>query len=346
MRKLGEYFGSEIFAEHLVNQSLSRGCITQLFKKSVKTVDVELFSQCNRRCSYCTNSVIDRGSDNKVLEISLYDRLLSDLASIEYDGKFRFIGLNESTLYDNILIPSLIKARTTLPGAWIVLYTNGDNLNTSYLRALEKNGLNEIRMSVHLSPGVAFTEESVRKRIINFAKKNKLDIQFEVSNEVKVSGRLTGYKFTYLFNQENYFLTGHDRGGSITIPRQETRTSACLIPFRMICVAFNGDVFPCCHFSAGVPMHSCYVCGSLKQQDIFQIFSGPSYVSMRRSLLNTRKKLGGCTICSDHADDPLLSSPVVEGLIEIADHIDPDQTTKTVKFTHKRHDNFFPVVES
>src|SRR5262249_55506305 len=55
-----------------------------LFASSVRQVEIEVFTYCNRTCWFCPNSKIDRRSANTCMDEALYLRILSDLAEINY----------------------------------------------------------------------------------------------------------------------------------------------------------------------------------------------------------------------------------------------------------------------
>src|SRR5947207_599758 len=69
-----------------------------LFKLSVKFVEIETFTYCNRKCWFCPNATIPARQDkagNRYMDEDLYLRILRDLGSIEYDGQIQFGRYNE-----------------------------------------------------------------------------------------------------------------------------------------------------------------------------------------------------------------------------------------------------------
>jgi len=64
----------------------------------------------------------------------------------------QFVGLSggEPLLHPEKVIDFFQTARTLFPGAYMRLYTNGDFVDSSILRALSKAGLNEIRFSIKM----------------------------------------------------------------------------------------------------------------------------------------------------------------------------------------------------
>lgn len=90
-------------------------------------VEVETLNRCNGSCSFCP---VHRGADPRPLARmteSLYDRILDELSSIEYDGFFCLFSNNEPLL-DKRLISFARRAKKALPRARHYLYTNGSLL--------------------------------------------------------------------------------------------------------------------------------------------------------------------------------------------------------------------------
>ena len=64
----------------------------KLFKNNLKLIEIEIFSYCNRICWFCPNSFIDRRTINIEMKDDHYEKILTDLAEIDYAGEIT-IGL-------------------------------------------------------------------------------------------------------------------------------------------------------------------------------------------------------------------------------------------------------------
>ena len=73
-----------------------------LFKRNITLVELEPHAFCNRTCSFCPNSTIDRLTVKTALDRSLYRSILNDLASIEYDQVLRFARYSEPMADEHI----------------------------------------------------------------------------------------------------------------------------------------------------------------------------------------------------------------------------------------------------
>ncbi len=124
----------------------------EAFKQAVNHVYIETSSQCNRRCSYCPNNQNDRISNNYFMDDEIYNRILSELALINYSKEFHFVGYNEPLMHIDNLLGRIEQARAALPLATIVVFSNGDYLSSSKLDALTAAGMNGLVLAVHLAP--------------------------------------------------------------------------------------------------------------------------------------------------------------------------------------------------
>ena len=55
----------------------------------IKLIEIELFSYCNRKCSWCPNYLINR-SNNIFIKEKIFDKLLNNLLEFNYQGIFSF----------------------------------------------------------------------------------------------------------------------------------------------------------------------------------------------------------------------------------------------------------------
>jgi len=88
-------------------------------------VEIELFSYCNRKCSWCPNKFIDR-THNINMEDEILDKILAALKDIRYDGYISLSRYNEPMSKFGILYSGIQKIKAALPECKIVFNTNGD----------------------------------------------------------------------------------------------------------------------------------------------------------------------------------------------------------------------------
>jgi radical SAM protein with 4Fe4S-binding SPASM domain len=281
-------------------------------RDGLRVVDIEIFSRCNRRCHYCSNSVLDRFTSNTFMDVELYRRIVSDLAAIEFDGTLRFVGLNEPTLYRDVLVERVREARAALPRAMLTVFSNGDYLSRDYLDELYGAGMRSLYISVHLQRFAPFDGQKVIERVTALAE--KLDLPLRV--DTHIPGRTVAGMMQYRpdvivqFYQHDYAAVGHDRGGILDgIGRQDyVRTAACVAPIQMMVIAHNGNVMPCAHFVGDAEQHKHLLVGTLAGgRSLFDVYSSPEYVAWRRSMFSVGPKGKACRNCIDHAESASLN---------------------------------------
>ena len=94
--------------------------------KQIRLIEIELTSQCNRQCSFCPNSYIDRHSKNKVLDEKVFKKLIKELDEHNYSGFISFSRYNEPFMHRDILEERIRYIRQHLDNVTLVTNTNGD----------------------------------------------------------------------------------------------------------------------------------------------------------------------------------------------------------------------------
>jgi radical SAM protein with 4Fe4S-binding SPASM domain len=314
---LGVFGDAVITTQHF--RALTPMEARRAIKDGLRKIDVEVFSQCNRRCHYCSNSEIDRFTSNQFMRDEVFDQVVGDLGSIDWDGEIRFVGLNEPTMHREALISRTRQARKAVPRAMLTLLTNGDYLTRDYLEEIYDAGIRQMYISVHLQRFMPFDDHKVLKRIAMLCE--RLGVEYRIDRHVpgsEVYGTLSFRDMAITIFQLDYQRLGHDRGGLLEgIGRQDyVRTAACIVPVQMMVVSFNGNVLPCCHFVGDAEKHQHLVVGKLGHgQSLFDIYASPEYQSWRSSLFTIGPKGKECRNCIDYADSTVMQSDQVADAI-------------------------------
>ena len=132
-----------------------------LFADSVNRVEIEISSFCNRVCSYCPNSFIDRRALREKMSDELFSSIIGQLAEIDWNGILTFHRYNEPMSDRDYLISRMREARTKLPRAALTIFTNGDYLNEDYLRELYAAGCRNICATIHIEPAEYSDEKAM-----------------------------------------------------------------------------------------------------------------------------------------------------------------------------------------
>ena len=288
-----------IAPEHLAEIS-DEATARDLFRKSVRHVEIEVFSYCNRRCWFCPNSHVDRISTNQYMDRDLYSSILDQLSAISYDDTISYSRYNEP-LADRIILDRIKEAREKLPHAKLHTNTNGDYLNRSYLTEIFDSGLDSIGIQLYLKNEELYNHTKTKYRAKQTAQRLEIDLPDPVIDD---EGEWLEYHLPYRSTiirmyGRNFSKNGTSRGDQVDIHLDYQRTSPCLAPIWTTYIDYDGSMMPCCNVRSDIDDHKPYIIEKLKRgDDLFLAHSNYRMTSMRRLLLNEEVKTGVCRSCN------------------------------------------------
>jgi hypothetical protein len=269
-----------------------------LFKSTVQMVEIEVHSFCNRKCWFCSNTVVDRQSVVHLMAPALYRSILNQLAGIQYDKMISFSRYNEP-FSQPVIFDRIAEARSLLPHAVLHANTNGDYLKPDTLRAIADAGLNSLNVQCYLKDSESYNHEKVKSRFGSIVK--RLGIEVPVTKDVpnewfEGAGRCHGMDVRVY--GRNFAVNGTSRGETVAIAPEYVRRSPCLSPFWHFYVDWNGCVMPCCNLRSEVPAHHEAILATLTpESSLFRAFAGETARSWRQHLASFDPKAGLCRSC-------------------------------------------------
>ncbi len=288
------YIGKEAFSA-----AATRDEAKQLFAHCVERIEVETHSFCNRRCDYCPNSVGDRLTENRRIPEDIWRLLLDNLREIDFAGQFILTSYNEP-LADPMILQRIREVRDHLPKVRMGIFTNGDYLRPGSFDELAAAGLDYLHVSIHTSPGEAFTDTGAVNRIAKLGQ--RLDAVVLVHHQLQdlVVAEIEHEKLDIDIRAANYWKHGSNRAGLITaFPPQPVRTLPCHYPFLHFHMGFEGTVVPCCNVRSDAEAHKPYRYGNLRDfGSIFEAYAGRIGAAWRRSLVSSEPKDDPCRTCN------------------------------------------------
>ena len=217
--------------------------------EQIRLIEIELFSYCNRTCSFCPNLFIDRLSFNELLDIDVFEKVINELSIFNYSNYISFSRYNEPLSYRNILEERIEYIRNRLPNAILITNTNGDydweGLKVDELTIMDyDNKLGQRELGT-------FKRESNPKAIRKM-----------------ILGRI------------------NNRADSLDIKRDFIRDFSCYEPNYFIGIDYTGDVVPCCNIRSDINNHNPYVLGNVKNDTLEDIFNSKFAVKFRSDVNN------------------------------------------------------------
>lgn len=272
----------------------------EIFSDSVQRVDLEVFTYCNRTCWHCGNATIDRRSKNEFMEAAVYERILDDLAAIDYDKTLSFHRYNEP-LADRVILDRLRQAKARLPKATLVANTNGDYLNPAYLAELAEAGLGALRVQAYLGAGKTFDDLQVLTAMTRRLAALGLPFEFvRATPGTAYMAKVDVPGMEVLVQSFNFGTIGIDRGKVVEGVCRVTRDMPCDHPFMTFNIDWNGAVMPCCHLRSDVPEHKDYIVGRIgPDTSIFDLFVNGPLRFWRSQLLTYGAKRAPCDTCAE-----------------------------------------------
>lgn len=173
------------------------------------SVEIEVNSRCNMKCSYCPNSILPPPDVPEFISRKIYKKILNELVEIRFSGRISYHFYGEPLL--NPELEELVEmSKRNVPNAYQVLYTNGSLLSATRYQTLSKAGIKDFRVTKH-------DNIPIPKR----------------SNQ------------TVLFPNGHIFC---NRGG-VMYKLKKTLNLPCYAPSEVLIVTITGDVLLCCNDS-------------------------------------------------------------------------------------------------
>lgn len=232
-----------------------------------KKIEIEISTTCNRACSYCPNSLFDRGREvnKKFMNKELFEKIVKDLKAINYTGELRFHFYNEPLL-DSRLSELVRYSKEMLPGVFVNIFTNGDFLDYEKYIDLVEAGVDKLNITAHSR------ESSYLKKIYsiinkNYVKKNMIEIEFKS------------------------LLILNNRSGYVSL-KNPYKGKFCHLSLENLTIGYRGDVLLCCN-----DYFSKYKFGNIRDCSIDEIWHNTKFQKLRNNISRGIYELTACQKC-------------------------------------------------
>ncbi|OFZ21448.1 MAG: hypothetical protein A2X94_08040 [Bdellovibrionales bacterium GWB1_55_8] len=231
-------------------------------------VEIEIGSDCNRRCPYCPNSSFER-PERGAMEDTLFLGILKQLSDLNYEGRISYHFFNEP-----LLSPSLSRfvalTRDILPRSRIEIFTNGTLLNQEKLRELLDLGVHKFTVTRHIGSDLAEFEDA-------YARLSESD-----------KGKIIYYSHQDLiFTNRGGLVQGF---GSFKVTPPLDRP--CFVPISTSVITVKGNVLPC--FQDFLQRN---VMGNVQEQHFGDIWASQKYIDFRNRLREGKR--AAHSVCSE-----------------------------------------------
>lgn len=230
-------------------------------------IDIETTTFCNRRCSYCPNSLFDRGlkENEKLMPEELFKKIIDQLKAANFRGRIS-PHLYGEPLLDKRLPLFMEYVHRKLPMSQIIIYTNADYLDIHMLNDLYDSGVKWYNITFHgeLKEGV-----DRMRLLMEYVKKNKMKVYF----------------YCQALNE---FTPISSRAGLVKVKNIDS-DQGCIYP---LTINYKGDVLVCCNDYFGQA-----VFGNLEKESIMDIWNKNDFKKIRSELVKGIYSLDLCRKC-------------------------------------------------
>ncbi len=255
----------------------------------INHVQVQTINRCNRSCAFCPSQKFPRKLEFMSLET--YQRVLDELASIGFSGRFSPY-LQGEPLLDKRMPELVAMARATLPRAKLLIQTNGDALTVEKGLALFEAGLHKLIINCYDDKNqVSRIQDMVRAMIgkepnlhfiiAGLARMVRPERPEQIRREIAIDDK-TWWKAD----------TAENWAGNIPGALTEPLRKSCIRPFHNLSVHFNGNVVLCCCDWKGE-----VIFGNLMKASLPEVYSSPVAARYRENLAKKNRKMKLCEAC-------------------------------------------------
>ncbi len=206
-------------------------------------IEFEIGSYCNRLCSWCPNSVSDRGRLKNHVSENLWKKVMKELGELDYSGWIALHNYNEPLL-DPYLYDRIADIQCYSPKSQVAIYTNGDYLDKSELDKLCQVEVNEIRVTLY--PSKKMVSDSSEYRLNKFIAKLQIEREFSKKKQTHRGIEVETTIFNTCLKIISPKIANYNNRAGSVLDTNFFRHSPCYLPNISAAIDWMGNVKLCC----------------------------------------------------------------------------------------------------
>jgi MoaA/NifB/PqqE/SkfB family radical SAM enzyme len=279
---------------------LPRDEAVRLFGEQVELIEFETTSYCNRTCSFCPNSIIDRLSEKLIMPEATWQAILDGLREVEYSSTIVWSRYSEP-LSERRILERVRQVREAAPRARICINSNGDYLDADYLRELEESGLDRLWVDIYFPDDEVYDLDKATLYHAKFLKRTNRTGTM-VATAPELSYKIASDRLEIVTHVRNVAamkaMDLSDRGGLVQIARQTVREAPCYAPYKHLVIDWDGSIVICCQLRSDSASHQDGVVGKIGTDGITLMDAYLRLAGWRNSLREYGKKDKPCATCN------------------------------------------------
>lgn len=243
-----------------------------------KYIEIETINRCNGTCEFCPVNANQPQRPYAKMSQELFEKIIGELESMDYDGEFNLFSNNEPFL-DKRILDWMKYGKEHLPKARLIMYTNGS------LLTMEK-----------FLETIKYTHRLVIDNYNNTPDKDKVNDNLkEIYEYIKEHHELDNMiQFALRDRQEELTSRGGQAPNKLHIKGID---AACFYPYKQMVIRPDGRCSLCACDALGK-----YTFGNVNEEKLIDIWNNDKYKKFRKEMLNNRRKnLELCRECDFHS---------------------------------------------
>lgn len=260
---------------------------------NIKAVQVQTVSWCNRDCFVCPSKKFPRTYNQ--MSMQTYERILDELVSLEFCGRFSPYLMGEPLL-DNRICDMVFLARKKLPQSIMLIQTNGDLLTVEKGLQLFRSGLHKLIINCYDTDAIKISKafqiaEQIAKGVPGLKFSKGTILQF---SRIRRGTRIP-LEIQFEARDWNSAKIIENRAGNVpglSVPATPLK-KWCHRPFDQLYILANGDVcLCCCDWKEEV------IFGNLWDRPVIDILEGDIPREYRKRLREKNRHIKLCEHCN------------------------------------------------
>lgn len=276
---------------------------TELFKKYIRVVHLEIDRFCNRRCVYCANHKIPGRREHSVMPDKLFEKCLSELRDISYNGYIEFNGFNEPLADVPLVLKRIKSLKLALPECRLLINSNADYLNQDLLNTLAAAGVDYMMITLHLNENEFHLNDEQRLQKFNMfaARLPACTFAYDPSMEVWSFKHPDG--LSMIVRVSDFCVVGHNFAGCAG--KKIKRRVPCFVPLVHCYIDYSGRIAFCCSANLDAQLCAPLIAGDENSSTMFDVFASKKTMELRHKLLNAKNMPACCQVCDAQIDYPV-----------------------------------------